>query len=709
MPRLVFIFYLCFLGLACQEGKASKAEEENFVIKKDAAQAETQSLEKICQTAEGKFNQQKNSCDCGLTRTGQSRFLIPLFSQNGRGSDVIAYECREIPKFQATENNSWQSFQDIFVHEGKAALIQELQKIRYADNRRILQLHIHPDIRLAKLRELARKLDEDPFPLLIPNGYRRGDRFDIYYDYPEVATAHIRLAQQMPLHNFEDEDVNAPGRFFYAWNYDDLKKLMQTDSLAPELSKYSEETMLSETKSALQEIKVYWSGLSHQLLDLQENTVNIAAGCHEICQQTLSFQFADRHYWLERHFVRGHVVHQLLYSGAHDGSRKDAVFLLSDSLHISFGFIHKRRFLAGENNLLTHTTVFDGNGHKIQELAEKALQNAALVHENVSLLPSFPANLRQALVVFGQFNLADRRQSQRLLKGPFYQASPSEGGSLLGWKISQVDHLFSEIESYFDGVYQPWSSMTSTHTDLVLDELYPVNDSDAYVIPVGYPSLLDGSFRSILKASRSKLILLPATVPIQKEACEHQFQNLSQDVLWIMAAGNDGMENPKFRCPQLLGSPQNRIVVAASTAGGYQLDHRSDFGVKYADIAAPGIASNGHRGTSFAAPKIARVAAEILDRHPDLSAAEIRLAILLASSFDPQRPLAVRSGGSLQESWALVAAHELAKLPYQQRMLLVNGSQQDREDLYIKIISSFSELCRKDIKLQVQHLMKNGV
>ena len=121
--------------------------------------------------------------------------------------------------------------------------------------------------------------------------------------------------------------------------------------------------------------------------------------------------------------------------------------------------------------------------------------------------------------------------------------------------------------------------------------------------------------------------------------------------LFVLAAGNMPNEmNPINKyCPQNLANTQNTILVSQQglTAG-----------VNYSDIF---VNQNGETGSSFSAAKLSGVAAKIHSDYPQLSTAEIRMAILVSGDF--QTYFKVRSHSVLNIDRAILAAKYLSRYP----------------------------------------------
>ena len=97
---------------------------------------------------------------------------------------------------------------------------------------------------------------------------------------------------------------------------------------------------------------------------------------------------------------------------------------------------------------------------------------------------------------------------------------------------------------------------------------------------------------------------------------------------------------------------KNVIVVAASQ--GRYIHYESNAHPEFADIAAPGEGPDQQGwGTSFAAPRVTQLAAQIIEKYPRLNNEQVRLAILLGAKHSSGLP--VRSEGILspKESFAI--------------------------------------------------------
>ena len=134
----------------------------------------------------------------------------------------------------------------------------------------------------------------------------------------------------------------------------------------------------------------------------------------------------------------------------------------------------------------------------------------------------------------------------------------------------------------------------------------------------------------------------------------------------VCAAGNNGLNADFF--PTYPGAFDNRGLVSVLASDATDVGASfSNFGLSSVDIAAPGVSTystspagncllcdpSGYRylsGSSMAAPHVTGVAAALMDMNPNLTAAQVRDALLRPESYDPVTDLRAAStstGGRL--------------------------------------------------------------
>ncbi len=147
--------------------------------------------------------------------------------------------------------------------------------------------------------------------------------------------------------------------------------------------------------------------------------------------------------------------------------------------------------------------------------------------------------------------------------------------------------------------------------------------------------------------------------------------------LFVLAAGNDGIDNDTYPAFPASIRADNSITVAASMATTALADF-SNFGQRSVDIAAPGVAIQSSvpavdtnkrlpmSGTSMAAPYIAGVAAHIKDLNPSLTPRQIRSLLMQTVDVKPWLKEKVVAGGVVNPKRAYVAAEKTRTLRLEQ-------------------------------------------
>lgn len=282
-----------------------------------------------------------------------------------------------------------------------------------------------------------------------------------------------------------------------------------------------------------------------------------------------------------------------------------------------------------------------------------------------------------------------------------FHVGPHTQSSFWGWLKNDIAELtlaeqlsgfkqLSEINSpYVDG-----GANLSKHA--LSDSLLATQRSSLRIIPIS----IDQCFASYDKWKNNvrpfaRVVNVSASLWYDFASCEQNnwfrqsIASANQSFLWVLSAGNQAHAhlNPKnvFSCPQSLSSRQNIIVVSAKNSGDDSIASYTNFGQYYADIFADGTGFFPNEvGTSFAAPRVSRVAALLAERFPFLSIEQIRAAILLGaripyvvSDDDDSKLFAhfmpARSGGILDETFALRTAEYIAQF-YRQQVITMKDA-----------------------------------
>lgn len=135
-------------------------------------------------------------------------------------------------------------------------------------------------------------------------------------------------------------------------------------------------------------------------------------------------------------------------------------------------------------------------------------------------------------------------------------------------------------------------------------------------------------------------------------------------VLFVFAAGNDGLSNDDFGTVPANVKLDNTISVAATYQDLFFAPF-SNYGVKMVDVAAPGMAINSAipgndylevSGTSQAAPLVARIAGLVKDTNSSLTPAQIKTILMGTVDKKDFLKLRVASGGIVNQQRAVFAA-----------------------------------------------------
>ncbi|MFS4460456.1 S8 family serine peptidase [Bdellovibrio sp. HCB2-146] len=195
------------------------------------------------------------------------------------------------------------------------------------------------------------------------------------------------------------------------------------------------------------------------------------------------------------------------------------------------------------------------------------------------------------------------------------------------------------------------------------------------IIPFSSAALMNGDFATRLSLLPKEHLVASVSVafPYEKSEClkspvAQTIAASKEQILWTIGAGNSGRElqtGTLISCPQILRSSNTLII--ASTSGSDRLSYSSTYGQQTVDIAESGctfesaICSDSQAATSYAAPRAARLIANIMKVHPSFKPEQVRTAVLLTARVPYRKGwaslsnefLPVRSGGILDTRAAL--------------------------------------------------------
>ncbi len=142
------------------------------------------------------------------------------------------------------------------------------------------------------------------------------------------------------------------------------------------------------------------------------------------------------------------------------------------------------------------------------------------------------------------------------------------------------------------------------------------------------------------------------------------FIDAAPNTLFVIAAGNEGTNNDELPVSPANIKTDNTISVAA-TFDYKELAVFSNFGTKMVEVAAPGVGIRSaipgdeylhFSGTSQAAPAVANVAGQILNKNPDLTPKQVKEIIMGTVDYKGFLKNKITSGGMINTERAVYAA-----------------------------------------------------
>lgn len=188
--------------------------------------------------------------------------------------------------------------------------------------------------------------------------------------------------------------------------------------------------------------------------------------------------------------------------------------------------------------------------------------------------------------------------------------------------------------------------------------LLPLVDGYQTFTRVGRDRFLEG-----IRASTPKVVNISLTTRNEMPNCDewfgYVFDALKDDVLFVVAAGNDGSDHPSDVCPASIGYKHENVVTVAGSEG--QTIHAwSNRGSPWVKVAAPMCAPtivsregdepnftlSTQCGTSFASAIVANMAAKVRGLCPWLKPKQV---IAMLAAFCDNEGLDVGCGGSINQ------------------------------------------------------------
>ncbi|WP_141734144.1 hypothetical protein [Oligoflexus tunisiensis] len=665
-------------------------------------------LAQTCRTVGGIFDERERNCLCPDTTAGNAQSFQALYRTDPNATGLKRrvfdrYACVEEYRLRPAQVGS--RFADLLAG-GREAFIADLRKVRNIGNGRSLVFEIDDSLPDAQLRDLAAYLDERAPSIHIPPGNQWREMFRVKLFKADESLDRVK---RLPYFDFEDTGlIERYGNEIFVWSLDDFEHLDATpppSELELPQMPLVRDPMMPKLMEGLKAYQDYLKGA--QPLDVREDVLIVDSGCHILCDYKASFYWDGQYYWYEKNYARGSAFRHAFYLGREDGTL-DAMTLLFPDLTPSV-YITEQRSVGPDGRLQVDSNAHDSQGDLLRFTEYPPLGDGKSFASKWEQLKTFRPEQPDTtvLVLEESTQLEETWELDYWIRGPFAAERPTNQKSLYGW-IRPDDVDGNPFSFYFGAMDLNWSTDAAHGREILRDLMRDIKPGEAYGISTDFTWLLQGQrFNELVKLSKARIATISAILSVEEEECHRLTAALDADILWIAGAGNEGKENPRFRCPQKLDRKDLRIVAAAGARQG--LAFFSEFGRDYADIAADPISYLGRRGSSYSAPKVANVALKIIKKHGEaLSNREVRLAILLGADVDPQHRLEVRTGGALHEGYALKAAAAIAGLPAGSRRLLQDKAA-DRTDVFSQIIAASGALSEDQAQDQARFLVRHGL
>ena len=190
------------------------------------------------------------------------------------------------------------------------------------------------------------------------------------------------------------------------------------------------------------------------------------------------------------------------------------------------------------------------------------------------------------------------------------------------------------------------------------------NDFNNPLILMPPRALLFGDLITVQKRLNKPIIAsISLAYTMSKNSCKNSsmakaISVSSNKIFWVVGAGNSGKKENKESleiCPQSLNA-NNLILVAATSYNKRLLAYESSHGETYADIAVSGCEFKPNEsnptcavaGTSYAAPRLAKILRDLALKYPHKSFGELKIALMLTAYAENNNPLPLKSGGVVE-------------------------------------------------------------
>lgn len=383
-----------------------------------------------------------------------------------------------------------------------------------------------------------------------------------------------------------------------------------------------------------------------------------ASGCLQSCLEA-SEKLAFGHYFIQ---YRQFSVNGLVF-------RQEILLMDSDNSIVAYASLAQDRLLAlalierDVYGKMTKITALSPQGKTVGDYSYGNRSEEALAERN-RLSPG--TNSFASVVGICEEEISPRMMSS-LNADKALVLGPNLSESYYGWqKEKSTPAQFWSGRFYLNRLNLPFTTETfADHARKTIATFIGNEDPMAIgIVPLGIDQCLKadqaGGWTSTAEAeSKLRVINISASEASDEEGCRSMMKDHpihDSRFLWVIAAGNQGSPKP-VACPQFLAGQSNVLIVGASRNS--RMHEKSNFGKNNVDIATSGNSFDDNDwGTSFAAPRVSRVAAKVFEKIPQATPAQVR-ALILASAKIPQRPLPVRSAGELDEAAALEIAEHI--------------------------------------------------
>lgn len=488
----------------------------------------------------------------------------------------------------------------------------------------------------------------------------------------------LNQSESIPINGYVSDGNMSDYHYFHIREDQDLSRIFASNSTGTlENMEDISEVEVSEQQE-VESLKTAYNRIS--TIPFKENTTISYSdhGCAGSCELRMEFKFSD----LKQHATR---VRQ--YTG---GSLfKDWVIIRNDQSKIKYpqalvtltpaGNINMIFLFRTETSISTLSPSFTGSvSYKVYDSKFKPLSGGWIpqaLSSDLYQLSGLKDNMKIAsqdiknpTLVVCESGFAP--EATNTIGAKYFLLGPDTKSSFYGWSNSNYFNGVTRKNTYdlpfSDGYYV-------NHASQVGKIAIGLNTRNAFIIPIGLDECLLETHQwaeNVKSHTVAKVVSLSGAQLYEREACRQSMiaKNISEtelDFLWVVGAGNDSTNYdmyPSSFCPGTLNDYSNVILVASGSEEG--IDSFSSYGRFSVAMVAEGdsIAGPKRKATSFSAPRVAHLAAEIAALYPQFSIQRIKKSILFGTTHSSAL-MNVMSGGFLNEMQSLNFAKLWSKNP----------------------------------------------